>query len=147
MRNLLENLLGLDFAGRNCVSCRLETAMDNCRCRHLFLGEEVVSGRVGQAGSVAHHRCDHDFRIYVQVPHHLSKDRPLKAVLLAEEYERRFDDVDHLGNARGHSSEIGGSIEARHFFSVVFDADIGGKTRRIHLFFRRRKYVIHIFMA
>src|SRR5271154_431701 len=111
------------------------------RERVLTLGrrEVGVARAHREAVFLAHDRHRHNLDIEVQVADHFLNRAQLLEILLAEDRQMRFDDVEQLGDHRRHSAEMAGAMRAAETIRDIARVDRRLRVRRVHCSRLRRK--------
>src|SRR5207245_6160165 len=90
----------------------------------------------------------HDYlRIERQIANHLFDQDRLLRVLLAKESEMRPHSVEQDRHDRGHAAKMPWARSAFQLICERLNADVSRKSRRIHVFAWRRKYIIDVLVC
>src|SRR5271156_4998709 len=111
------------------------------RERVLTLGrrEVGVARAHREAVFLAHDRHRHNLDIEVQIADHFLNRAQLLKILLAEDRQVRFDDVEQLGDHRRHPAEMARAMRAAQTIRDVARVDRRLRVRRVHCSRLRRE--------
>src|ERR1700674_2289310 len=91
----------------------------------LLRAEVGITRAHRQAISFAHDRANDDLDRQIQVSYHAVDDGGLSCIFLSEEGHVRFDDVEELGDNRGHATEVSRTRLAEQLFTKTSHRAMG----------------------